>query len=393
MGSGRRLLPAVLAASALVLGSCSSALLFDPDAPVADECPPAAGAVAAPAGALTARDTALPLDRFPLCGYQVTSEEAVGTNGWSRTFRPTDAAKANFRSILVQTFVLAAGDSAAAFVARQKPETWSWDGSVDISRLPAEVVGDAATAFQVSFGGSQQRRYIYIAGDGTYAFVLLAEPSRVGVNTSYPAALQRLLSIARSEMAFWDALALAARSSGEACNVMYDGTWTGQATYKYEKLSRLPGGPAVPTYSGAVSFTFRMQCTSLTSDAVVLRVTQASSPHPYFGAPTLVGVQGAATLPRNLPTVAAQPSDPYTISIIFPNGSTAGFLLVTAPSQRADQIAMAPGGNAGVRQMGWTAGNPTAGAAAAVFPFDPEVGFAVTFVDKGWSFAKQTGAR
>lgn len=391
MGPGGHFLPAVLAASALVLGSCGVAAPLDPDAPVADECPPSAGAVAAPAGALTPRDTALPLDRFPLCGYQVTSEAAIGTNGWSRTFRPTAAAKANFASITVQTFTLGAGDSVAAFVARQKPETWSWGSGTEISRLPAEVVGDAAAAYQAVLGGSQQRRYIYIAGSNGYVFVLLAEPSRAGVNDFYPAALERLLSVARSELAFWDALTLAARSSGEPCNVMYDGTWTGQATYKYEKLSRLPGGPAVPTYSGSVSFTFTMRCTSLTADAVVLRVTQASSPHAYFGAPTLVDVVGAATLPRNLPTVTAQPSDPYLISIIFPNGATVGFGLVTVPSQRVDRVAMAPGGDAGVRQMGWTAGNPKAAGAAMVFPFDPAV--AVILVDKGWSFAKQTGAR
>ncbi len=400
---------AALCAVALVASACN-VLPLDANAPVADMCAPSTAPVSAPqAGAPTAQNIALSLDRFPLCDYKITLDAPFATTGWSRTFQPTDPTRANFVLISVQTLLLGNGESASAYVARRTTDTFHWTTSTPVmTEIAAEVVGDAAKAYRADAGPNTHPQYFYVTGYDGYAVVLMAEPSRSGIDATL--ALSHLVTVARGQLAFADQIFAAAghspaptaalrtasptappttpptarptATSQVGCNSVYDGTYIGQASYEYTYTIY---GTNTPVRSGprAVSFQFVLRCSRMTADTVYLVVTQASASDSYFGALGLVPALGAAVLPRDPPTsTAAGAATPYAVAFTFPNGTGVNFYWVIVPSFAGDRITSELAADGRVPRP-WLAAGPT-----ALFPATPSNSTGPDTTYHGWSFTK-----
>ena len=119
--------------------------------------PPIAGAVT-----LTPDQFILPAEQFPLSGYDVTADKAVGTSGWSRTWTTTGGLP--FYWVKVDVKVLKPSLTSNDAIAKTTCDWTFTPPMLKAAEVTAPVVGDGAKACAYDSANSPASSLVYTTG-------------------------------------------------------------------------------------------------------------------------------------------------------------------------------------------------------------------------------------
>lgn len=206
--------------------------------------PPIAGAVT-----LTPDQFILPAEQFPLPGYSVTIDKAVGTNGWTRTW--TTAGGLPFYWVRVDVTVLKPSLTSPDAIAKTACDWTFTPPMLKAAEIAAPVVGDGAKACAYDSANAPASSLVYTTG--TRNTLVTVSANRLSASLS--AAASFLASLADYQLWIIDKVApipsLALRASPKVQVPGAADLATQQPTARETAAPAPPAVTAIPTPAAA----------------------------------------------------------------------------------------------------------------------------------------------